>query len=251
MAAPPASIGCLACHGQFFAASLPIHQKTCFQRNAFVLVPCEKCRTCVRACDFHTHTTSCSGKTLPPNSGASGLSSGAIQQQNSLDARPLLDVNLPEADGRVRCKICERAFSQDRISKHQSVCRGKPRSTKENHERKQRSVNLVVPSHGNSSVKRSAERPRRKTVHTQRVLASRPQELPFDFVRERTNRGEWGNGGFRAASSRSVQGVRDPSQRQSCSYPGAQTMQSGGCDTSNASSASNPLVTNPLMAMRR
>lgn len=46
--APPISIGCLACHGQFFAASLPIHQKMCFQRNAFVLVPCEKCKSCVR-----------------------------------------------------------------------------------------------------------------------------------------------------------------------------------------------------------
>jgi len=46
--ARPASIGCLACHGQYFAASLPIHQKSCFQRNAFELIPCEKCRTCIR-----------------------------------------------------------------------------------------------------------------------------------------------------------------------------------------------------------
>ncbi|KAG6617353.1 uncharacterized protein IUM83_02651 [Phytophthora cinnamomi] len=45
----------------FFAASLPIHQKTCFQRNAGVLVPCDKCRSFVQANSFHAHDATCSG----------------------------------------------------------------------------------------------------------------------------------------------------------------------------------------------
>ncbi|EGZ04809.1 hypothetical protein PHYSODRAFT_389469, partial [Phytophthora sojae] len=77
-----------------------------------------------RANDFHVHIASCSGK--PVSSDNNGFT-----QHSTLFQRASMDLNLPEADGRVRCKLCERAFSQDRISKHQSVCHGKPRSESE------------------------------------------------------------------------------------------------------------------------
>ncbi|KAG7392405.1 hypothetical protein PHYPSEUDO_000813 [Phytophthora pseudosyringae] len=232
-AAPPVSIGCLACNGQYFAASLPIHQKTCFQRNAFVLVACEKCKLGVRACDFHSHTASCTGK--PVDNNTFGFHN---RQRSNLAQRAPMELNLPESDGRVRCKICERAFSQDRIPKHQSVCHGKPRSSKENHEPRRRPLIPLHQQAQDASVKRLAGRPRRKTVRVQRSLASQPRQVSFDFVSDRTSRVEF-------------QQSRDTSRLQSCSYPGARTMQSGGCDTSNASSASNPLATNALMTMRR
>ncbi|KAE8881508.1 hypothetical protein PF003_g34504 [Phytophthora fragariae] len=93
IAAPPVAIVCLACHGQYFAASLPIHQKTCFQRNPDVLVPCEKCNSCVRASGFHSHGASCSGK--PVSSESNGF-----KQHSDLFQRAPMDLNLPEADGR-------------------------------------------------------------------------------------------------------------------------------------------------------
>lgn len=44
----PAAIVCRACNREFFARSLPIHQKTCFQTNAFVELECGKCHSSVR-----------------------------------------------------------------------------------------------------------------------------------------------------------------------------------------------------------
>ncbi|KAF4325329.1 hypothetical protein BBI17_000426, partial [Phytophthora kernoviae] len=52
---------------------------------------------------------------------------------------------------------------------------------------------------------------------------------------------------FCSPGSDSVFVTRDISRRLACSYPGARAMNAGGCDMSNASSASNPLVTNSLM----
>ncbi|KAF1786128.1 hypothetical protein GQ600_11098 [Phytophthora cactorum] len=220
LTAPPESLGCLACHGQYFAVSLPIHQKSCFQRNAFVLVPCERCKSSVRAGDFLAHTASCTGKHVPVDS----KTFGAKQRNNGAQGAQM-NLNSPDPDGRVRCKICERSFSQDRISKHQSVCHGKPR-LKENHKPRQRSVLPIRQASG--STKWNVERPHRKNVHMQRT---RPREVSFGFVSDRNNRVEYQE--FRRDTSRS--------------YPGAQAMQGGGCDTSNASSASNPLATNSLM----
>lgn len=48
----PRSIVCVGCNGQYFASSLPIHQRCCFERNAFVSVACPKCRTTVRLVAF-------------------------------------------------------------------------------------------------------------------------------------------------------------------------------------------------------
>ncbi|ETK95336.1 hypothetical protein L915_01731, partial [Phytophthora nicotianae] len=142
-----------------------------------------------------------------------------------------MDLNTPDPDGRVRCKVCERAFAQDRISKHQSVCHGKPRS-KENHKPKQRSVLPVRQEQTSTmdSVKRNVERP----LRIQRAPAQ-PRGVSFGCVPNRNNRVE----------------LRDITPCQYRRYPGAQAMHGGGCDTSNASSASNPLATNPLMTMRR
>ncbi|KAG1695801.1 hypothetical protein DVH05_019140 [Phytophthora capsici] len=221
LAPPPASIVCLACHSQYFSASLPIHQKACFQRNAFMLLLCEKCKSSIRACDFLSHASSCAGKPLPVTTNAHSQ-----HQSNPI----LLDLNSPEEDGRVRCKTCERAFSQDRIAKHQSVCHAKPRAS---HEAPKLSQRLAIPEQG-FHVKKHTELPRRKPVHIQRAVASRPRGVLFTYVPDRNTRQQ----------SRGT-------SRQSSNYPGARAMQGGGWDTSNASSASNPLATNPLMTRRR
>jgi len=44
----PRSVVCVGCNGQYFASSLPIHQRSCFKRNAFVSVACPKCSTMIR-----------------------------------------------------------------------------------------------------------------------------------------------------------------------------------------------------------
>ncbi|EEY64832.1 uncharacterized protein PITG_15624 [Phytophthora infestans T30-4] len=88
-----------------------------------------------RAGNFHTHIASCTGKSAGIHRNTAGFS---VKKRNNRVQDAPMDFNPPDPDGRVRCKLCERAFSQDRISKHQSVCHGKPR-LKENRKPKQRS----------------------------------------------------------------------------------------------------------------
>lgn len=55
----PASIVCKGCNREFFARSLPIHQKTCFQKNAFVDIVCAKCRGVIRFGSFYLAISLC------------------------------------------------------------------------------------------------------------------------------------------------------------------------------------------------
>lgn len=247
LAAPPPSVQCLACRGQYFSASLPIHQKSCFQRNGFALIPCSKCKTAVQASSYHDHAASCSGDKCPTQGGHSAKH---LDERTTAGRCVPMDVNPPEEDGRVRCKTCERAFSQDRIMKHQSVCHGKPRAASSGLQDPRRRALVSVERKG---VARVPAPLRRRSVLSKTVLAPRALQASFDlpeFLGERYRAEAYCPSGVRRSSAARHTGGSTRFDGSGC-YPGAQAMTGGGWETSNASSASNPLVTNALMTVPR
>lgn len=211
---------------------------------------------------YHAHVSACTGESV------------AVREDDAaarLDARGTLarhhernnpsELNPPELDGRVRCKRCDRAFHEDRIAKHQSVCVGQPPS-------------------------RTSDRSRTTTVKScllvSQLKSGRPKStIPGSFIRSVA--GPCGNlttpTGSRARRSQGAPRTTQPrpgcflrdgdtrrydlvtrdSARQSSfgstsssgsGYPGASRMQAGRWDgNTNSSSAGNPLVTNRMMTV--
>lgn len=141
----PAAIVCNACNREFFSRSLPIHQKTCFQKNAFVDLVCTRCNStirsgCVSLCiafecwvviqvllsnlvrsgRFHAHEESCSGVQQQQAAAANAEHSHATieRQENQRGVVPNAnadqgeELNEPDEDGRIRCKKCGRGFHE-------------------------------------------------------------------------------------------------------------------------------------------
>lgn len=128
------------CGGKFFPASLAFHQKACAKKQNFVLLPCPYCDVEVPKPELNTHiATAC--KKAPKNvqtskEGVAGRrGSASIPSAESNAAAPQESGIFDEA-GRMCCPVCNRWFNQDRIGKHQAICR----KLEENNKRKKRPV---------------------------------------------------------------------------------------------------------------
>jgi len=206
---------------------------------------------------YHVHASSCTGERTACSED-DGAKRAALSRRH--DRNNPLELNSPEVDGRIRCKCCDRAFHEDRIGKHQSVCVGPPPSRSSD---RSKIIQLSQTTLG---------RPKSTTpTSSVRSLAGscRTATTSKDF-RARTSLGVAGN--RHAAAERSTQQrpgcftrhvearrydvvIRDSGHqgsfgRTSSGYPGASRMEAGRWEsTSNASSAGNPLVTNRMMTV--
>ncbi|EQC34119.1 hypothetical protein SDRG_08328 [Saprolegnia diclina VS20] len=204
------SVPCVGCQRLFFPASLPIHQKTCFAKNAFVSLPCPTCHVTLRTGNYFNHVKNCTDEPVATLASAS--------ETASMEPGPIGPV---EDDGRIQCRKCHRGFAPDRIAKHQSVCHESERikyvrddgnqlqHSTTTTRAKPRTIKRALPPslHSNVPLPRSAP-------HTG---ASMPalhacRKAPYDLV------------------------LRDASNQTG--YTGAKY---GGIDCSNQTSAGNPL----------
>ncbi|ETV65081.1 hypothetical protein H257_18130 [Aphanomyces astaci] len=212
-----ATVSCVACHGLFFPASLPIHEKTCFRKNAFVNVSCPVCKTLVRSGHFHNHVASCNlAAPLPP------VVRPAVPKPKSA-AGP---IGLPEADGRIKCRKCKRSFAPDRVEKHQSVCQERERTT---HNQFHHTEPAPLARHPTTTAWRpptrdNLQKKRPSVKSTGQVL--RPMTMPPVDMKPRK---------IQAAPYDMI--LRDRSNQRGFA--------SGGIGLSNATSAGNPLSRRP------
>jgi hypothetical protein len=229
---------CKACGGQYFAASLPIHQKTCFARNAFVEIMCPACRSLVTSGTFHDHVACCKGILETP----------AIRRAVSKpEARPD-ELNSPEADGRVRCRNCERGFHADRIAKHQSVCVGTRR----------RNLELYAKTPVKSKARSEQQdrhyarppiqtlSPKRRGSYVARIRGVLAMSLELSASSARpTSREIWGRG--QTEEKRFDLVHRDGARRFDSMGVGSNL----NLSLSTATSANNPLATTRLMTLHQ
>ncbi|PFH34312.1 hypothetical protein BESB_074640 [Besnoitia besnoiti] len=113
------AIVCTMCGGKFFPASLGFHQKVCAKKQGYILLPCPYCSEEVPKPELDEHmkkTCKKAPKQQKKNAGTAGENrfvGGAVK-----DLSELLD-----DQGRMQCSVCQRWFLQDRIGKHQNICR--------------------------------------------------------------------------------------------------------------------------------
>ncbi|OQS01650.1 hypothetical protein ACHHYP_00523 [Achlya hypogyna] len=204
------SVPCVGCNRLFFPASLPIHQKTCFAQNAFVALPCPTCTKTLRTGNYFNHVKNCTDEPVaeaPPR-----------QALVSRDSGPIGPV---EADGRIKCRKCRRGFAPDRIAKHQSVCHEAERikyvrddeNQVHNPPRWVPPPKLRAPRQPPASIHAYREQVVELPPHRSSMPALHAyRKAPYDLV------------------------LRDASNQRG--YGGAKA---GGIDTSNRTSAGNPL----------
>lgn len=107
---PPRSIPCEICGKGFFKLSYPIHLKQCKVKQATSFFTCKNCNLPVSNDEYSEHFTKCQ------------FNQATEKERKETE----LELISREADelGRIRCEICKRGFSKDRISKHELICIG-------------------------------------------------------------------------------------------------------------------------------
>lgn len=109
----PRGIVCNMCGGEFFARSLPIHQKTCAEKQKSIRLTCQHCGQEVLKLELDQHLSRCPKApkvaTQSQAPGSSKASSGPIS--TAFDEQ-----------GRLQCAVCGRWFNADRIATHQNIC---------------------------------------------------------------------------------------------------------------------------------
>ncbi|CBZ55270.1 hypothetical protein NCLIV_056940 [Neospora caninum Liverpool] len=116
------AVVCTMCGGKFFPASLGFHQKACEKKQSRVLLPCPYCDKEVPKPDLDWHMKEACKKA--PNHANSAAGSVAEDRHTGVGADSLKGLReLVDDQGRMECAVCHRWFLQDRIGKHQSICR--------------------------------------------------------------------------------------------------------------------------------
>lgn len=125
------AVVCTMCGGKFFPASLAFHQKACAAKQASVMLPCPYCDEEVPKLQLDKHIKSSCKKSPKP---AKKAAAGSVPSGGEDAFRSINDVI--DDQGRMQCAVCGRWFLQDRIGKHQNICRAvtrrneaKPRTT--------------------------------------------------------------------------------------------------------------------------
>ncbi|CDJ36434.1 LOW QUALITY PROTEIN: uncharacterized protein EMH_0085340 [Eimeria mitis] len=102
------------CGGEFFAHSLPIHQKTCAEKQQHIYLTCQHCGLEVQKLQLDQHLQKCPKRVTPKqragDSGAHG------------DAAGVAAASAFDSQGRLECAVCGRWFAADRIAIHQGIC---------------------------------------------------------------------------------------------------------------------------------
>ncbi|KDO33136.1 hypothetical protein SPRG_01948 [Saprolegnia parasitica CBS 223.65] len=205
------SVPCVGCQRLFFPASLPIHQKTCFAKNAFVSLPCPTCHATLRTGNYFNHVKNCTAE-------PARVLQASTSPTSTAEPGPIGPL---EADGRIQCRKCHRGFAPDRIAKHQSVCHEAERIKYVRDDGNQAQHTTTTTSRQPRPIKRSLPASLHTNVPLPRsapqVGASMPalracRKAPYDLV------------------------LRDASNQTG--YTGAKY---GGIDISNQTSAGNPL----------
>ncbi|EPR61262.1 hypothetical protein TGGT1_313665 [Toxoplasma gondii GT1] len=115
------AVVCTMCGGKFFPASLSFHQKACAKKQSYALLPCSYCDTEIPKPDLDRHMKeACAKAPKQPKSAGKGEGDWHIEGDGGRikGLSELLD-----DQGRMQCVVCHRWFLQDRIGKHQSICR--------------------------------------------------------------------------------------------------------------------------------
>ncbi|KEP66008.1 UNVERIFIED_CONTAM: hypothetical protein HHA_313665 [Hammondia hammondi] len=109
------------CGGKFFPASLSFHQKACAKKQSYALLPCSYCDNEIPKPDLDRHMKeACAKAPKQPKKAAKGEGDWRIED----DGGSLKGLSeLLDDQGRMQCVVCHRWFLQDRIGKHQSICR--------------------------------------------------------------------------------------------------------------------------------
>ncbi|PHJ22990.1 hypothetical protein CSUI_003159 [Cystoisospora suis] len=216
------AVVCTMCGGKFFPASLAFHQKACAAKQASVMLPCPYCDEEVPKPQLDQHIkTSC--KKSPKPRKKSAMSSGPLSGEDTCTG--INDVI--DDQGRMQCAVCGRWFLQDRIGKHQSICRAvKDRNDAKPHtvfdSFKQRQFDpLIRPAMDNKRVGRTTPIPSARSYYC--AASSSPQAPQVSGGRGTPAR----NGRSVSRSPRDSETQRPPSSRQSAvanapRSPGAQ-----------------------------
>ena len=142
----PRSIPCPSCGKLYFSSSLPIHQKTCVDKQMRTCHECPFCRGFFPALEFSFHVQRCPSRPLRDNS---SVPLPRIPHTSYSAPRiPRIQAPLPPEAvlSRRSCGVCGRQFALERLAVHENACRAvnRPRSVFDSRSKRSASCGLDV-----------------------------------------------------------------------------------------------------------
>ncbi|CAI2373242.1 unnamed protein product [Moneuplotes crassus] len=111
------AITCKICHQKFFPASMKFHVKECQKKYDATHEKCCYCAQKIFKPDLHRHEDIC--KTVPTHHKSS---KGKVHTISSIESGKY---GIPDSQGLLACKGCNRKFAAYRIGTHENICLGK------------------------------------------------------------------------------------------------------------------------------
>jgi hypothetical protein len=144
---PPRSLPCPSCGKLYFSSSLPIHQRTCQDKQTRTCHECPYCRGYFPVTEFAFHTSRCGARPLRDDTRVP-LPSLSYAFQSTPRVTPRASPPLPPEAvlSRRPCIVCGRLFAFDRLAIHENACRAvnRPRRVFDSRSKRSASCGLDV-----------------------------------------------------------------------------------------------------------